>query len=117
MLITEKKTYVNRGKFFTYVTKTCANLTTYSRKPWNYNGTIHHEKVLPNQLRSLSNLTFSQMFWLFCSLLFQLFSAEHKVSETEEKCYFGFDGGNKYEFQFEWKDLFMISISKIIVPL
>ena len=24
-------------KFFTYVTKTCANLTTYSRKPENYN--------------------------------------------------------------------------------
>ena len=27
------------SKFFTYVTKTRANLTTYSRKPENYNGT------------------------------------------------------------------------------
>ena len=29
-----------KGKFFTYVTKTCPHLSTYSRKPWNYNGTI-----------------------------------------------------------------------------
>ena len=28
---------------FTYVTKTCANLTTHSRKPENYNGTIVFE--------------------------------------------------------------------------
>ena len=28
-------------------------------------------------------------------VLFQLFSAEHKVSDTEEKCYFGFDSGKK----------------------
>ena len=31
------------GKFFTYVTKTPANLTTYSKKPRNYNGTIIFE--------------------------------------------------------------------------
>ena len=31
------------GKFFTYVTKTRANLTTYSRKLENYNGTIIFE--------------------------------------------------------------------------
>ena len=30
-------------KRFTYVAKTCANLTTYSRKPENYNGTIIFE--------------------------------------------------------------------------
>ena len=30
------------------------------------------------------------MLWLFCVLLFQLFSAENKVSNTEEKCYFDF---------------------------
>ena len=30
-------------KCFTYVTKTHANLTTYSRKPENYNGTIIFE--------------------------------------------------------------------------
>ena len=31
------------SKCFMYVTKTCANLTTYSRKPENYNGTITFE--------------------------------------------------------------------------
>ena len=31
------------GKFFMYVTKTIANLTTYSRKPGDYNGTIIFE--------------------------------------------------------------------------
>ena len=31
------------GKCFTYVNKTCANLTTYSKKPENYNGTIIFE--------------------------------------------------------------------------
>ena len=46
------------------------------------------------------------MFWLFCLLLFQLFSAEHKVSETEEKCYFGFDSGKKCQFQIESGGLF-----------
>ena len=30
-------------KFFSYVTKTGANLYTYSRKPGNYNGTIVFE--------------------------------------------------------------------------
>ena len=34
----------------------------------------------------MPNLTFSQKFWLFCLLLFQLFLAEHEVSDTEEKC-------------------------------
>ena len=30
-------------KCFTYITKTIANLTTYSRKPGDYNGTIIFE--------------------------------------------------------------------------
>ena len=39
------------GKCFTYVTKTCANLTTYSRKPENYNGTIIIEiAIMKNSL-------------------------------------------------------------------
>ena len=32
-----------KGKCFTCVTKTIANLATYSRKPENYNGTIIFE--------------------------------------------------------------------------
>ena len=31
------------GKCFTYVTKTCANLATFNRKPENYYGTIIFE--------------------------------------------------------------------------
>ena len=92
-----------REKNFTYFTKTRAKLTTYSTKPGNYYGTnifeIDNMKMSsPINLKSLSNLTFSQMFWLFWLLLFQMFSAEHKVSDTEEKCYFGFDSGKKCEF-------------------
>ena len=63
---------------------------------------------MKNQFKSLSNLIFSQMFWLFCLLLFQLFSAEHKVSDTEEKCYFGFDSGKNVNFKLSGEDFFMI---------
>ena len=38
-----KYCWVDVSKSFTYVTKTRANLTTYSRKPGNYNGTISFE--------------------------------------------------------------------------
>ena len=37
------KMHYNTGKCFTCFTKTFANLTTYSRKPGNYNGTIIFE--------------------------------------------------------------------------
>ena len=43
------------GKCFTYVTKTCAHLSTCSRKPGNYNGTIIFVidiiKLLPTQFK------------------------------------------------------------------
>ena len=35
--------FMTKGKCFTYVTITHANLTIYSRKPENYNGTIFFE--------------------------------------------------------------------------
>ena len=35
--------FMSEGKCFKYVTKTCANLTTYCRKPESYNGTIISE--------------------------------------------------------------------------
>ena len=41
--ITVNEEGVCAGKFFTYVTKTRANLTIHSRKPKNYNGTIIFE--------------------------------------------------------------------------
>ena len=44
-------------KCFTYVTKTIANLTTYRRKPRNYNGTIIFEIDIMKNLSPL-NLKF-----------------------------------------------------------
>ena len=45
------------GKFFTCVTKTRANLTTYSRKVENYNGTIIFEiDIMKNSSPINSNL-------------------------------------------------------------
>ena len=35
--------FIAQGKFFTYVTKTNVNLSTYSRKQRNYNDTINFE--------------------------------------------------------------------------
>ena len=60
-------------KCFTYVTKTFANLTTYSRKPENYNGTIIFEiDIMKNSSPINSNL---YQTWLFHNffLLFLLF--------------------------------------------
>ena len=75
---------------------------THSREPGNYNGAIIFEidimKKSSRSIKKFIKLDFSQMFVLFCLLLFQLFSAEVKVSDTEEKCYFGFDSGKKCEF-------------------
>ena len=51
------------SKYFTYVTKTRANLTTYSRKPENYNGTnIFEIDIMKNS--SPINLYLCQS-WLF----------------------------------------------------
>jgi len=59
-------------------------------------------------------LTFSQTFWLFCLLLFVLFS----VSDTEEKRYFGFESGKKCEFEIEWGGLFHLKNNgAIVIPL
>ena len=50
-------------KYFMYVAKTCANLTKYSRKPENYNGTIIFEiDIMKNS--SPTNLNLYQT-WLF----------------------------------------------------
>ena len=48
----------------------------------------HHEKLISYQFKPLSNLTFSQKFWLFLSFWFIGLSA---VSPAEKKSYFGFD--------------------------
>ena len=87
-----------------YVTKTCANLTTYSRKPENYNGTIIFEIDIMKNLSPI-NLNLCQT-WLFHKSFCYFFCfdllwswAKSVVSPAEKKCYFGFDSGKKYEFQ------------------
>jgi len=37
------------------------------------------------------------------------------VSDTEEKCYFGFDSGKKCEFEIEWGGLFHLKNNGAIV--
>ena len=90
-------------KFFTYVTKTHANLTTYSRKPENYNGIIIFEiDIMKNSSQIILNLCQTWLFLKFfgCFFCFDLLWswAESAVSPAKEKCYFGFDIGKKCEF-------------------
>ena len=76
------------SKFFKYVTKTRANLTTYSRKPENYNGTIIFEiDIMKNS--SPINLNLCQT-WLFhncfgCFFCFDLLWAELRVQWVQQK--------------------------------
>ena len=116
------KCYAGYCKCFTYVTKTFANLTTYSRKPENYNGTIIFEiDILKNS--SPINLNLCQT-WLFqkifgCFFCFDLLWnwAESAVNPAEKNWYFGFHCGKKCEFWIQWGWVFHDVISKIMVPL
>ena len=72
------KCYAGYCKCFTYVTKTFANLTTYSRKPENYNGTIIFEiDIMKNS--SPINLNLCQT-WLFQNVLVFHFEGEHHAA-------------------------------------
>ena len=112
----------NVCKCSTCVTKTIANLATYSRKPENYNDTIIFEfdimkKLIPNQFKSLSNLTFSLVVWLFILFWFTVNWAESAVSPAEKKCYFGFDMAKNMNIKLSGDEFFMMPISKIMLPL
>ena len=78
----------NLHKCFTCVTKTIANLTKYSRKPGNYNGTIIFEiDIMKNS--SPINLNLCQT-WLFhncfgCFFCFDLLWAELRVQWVQQK--------------------------------
>ena len=109
-------TMSSSSKCFTHVTKICANLTTYSRKPENYNGTIIFEIDImknssPISLNLCQTWIFHKCFGCYCFWKFQLFSAEHKMSHTEENCYFGFDSGKTVNFKLSWEDFFMVCIN------
>ena len=61
----------NSSKCFTYVTKTRANLTTYSRKPENYNGTIIFEiDIMKNSSPINLNLGHTWLFHKFFGCFF-----------------------------------------------
>ena len=76
------------SKCFTCFTKTFANLTTYSRKPGKYNGTIIFEiDIMKNS--SPINLNLCQT-WLFhncfgCFFCFDLLWAELRVQSVQQK--------------------------------
>ena len=58
----------------------------------------NHEKVIPNELKSLASLTFSQMFWLVFVYT--------QLTASEEKCHFGFDSGKNLNFKSIGEDFF-----------
>ena len=60
-------------KYFMYVAKTCANLTKYSRKPENYNGTIIFEfDIMKKSSQINSNLCQTWLFHKFLVVSFVL---------------------------------------------
>ena len=71
-------------KCFTYVTKTIANLTTYSRKPGDYNGTIIFEiDIMKNS--SPLNLKFT-FFATVKTKITLLFCWTHSTLSSASKC-------------------------------
>ena len=99
--------------------KLVRNLTTYSRKPKNYNGTINFEIDIMKKSYPINNLcqnlTLSLMFWfsdLFLSTLKHYL--EHQLTAPEN---FGLACGKNVNYELIGKDFFMISISKLMVPL
>ena len=73
-----------QGKCFTYVTKTIANLTTYSRKLGDYNGTITFEiDIMKNS--SPLNLKFTY-FATVKTKITLLFYWTHSTLSSASKC-------------------------------
>ena len=80
----------NQCNFFTYVTKTCSNLSTYSRKPGNYNGTIIFdidimEKSSPINLKFIFATVKTKMALLFwCSQLMLSVVLQCRQKQTKQ---------------------------------
>ena len=49
--------------------------------------------------------------------MFWLVFVYTQLTASEEKCHFGFDSGKNVNFKSIGEDFFIISISKIMVPL
>ena len=74
----------DRSKCFTYVTKTLANSTPYSRKPGEYNGTIIFEfEIMKNS--SPLNLKFT-FFATVKTKITLLFCWTHSTLSSASKC-------------------------------
>ena len=71
-------------KYFMYVAKTCANLTKYSRKPENYNGTIIFEIDIIKKSCPL-NLKFT-FFATVKTKITLLFCWTHSTLSPASKC-------------------------------
>ena len=93
------------SKFFTYVTKICANLTTYCRKPENYNGTIIFEIDIMKNL-SLINLNLCQTwlfhkYWVavwFVLVCIELSWVNNWIQQDRKNWHFSFYGGKNVNF-------------------
>ena len=72
------------GKCFTYFNKTSANLTTYSRKPGDYNGIII-SKIYIMKNSSPLNLKFT-FFATVTTKITLLFSWTHSTLSSTSKC-------------------------------
>ena len=72
------------GKCFTYLTKTVANLTTYSRKPGDYRGTIIFEIDIM-KISSPLNLKFT-FFATVKTKITLLFCWTHSTLSSASKC-------------------------------
>ena len=83
--------YNSARKSFTFVAKTRANLTIYSRKPENYNGTIIFEIDIMKNSAPI-NLNLCQT-WLFHSCF---------------GCFFGFDMAKSVNFKLSGDEFFMM---------
>jgi hypothetical protein len=118
--------YYPNGKCFTCVTKTIANLATYSRKPENYNSTIIFEfDIMKNSSPINWNLC---QTWLFHLLFGCLFCFDLIYSELSWECcessrkevLFWFWHGNKCEYLIEWgwvfHDVNLKNNGAIVIP-
>ena len=99
----------------------------FSRKPGDYNGTSHyfwdwyHEKLIPNQFMFSSNLTVTQIFWLFLLFWFTVTDCEAELRvlwvQQKRSVILVLTLAKNVNFKLSGDEFFMMTISKIIVPL
>ena len=100
-----------------YVAKTCAHLSTYSRKSGNYNDTIIFEiDIMKKSTQSIK--IFVKCFVCFVCYCYSCNCAEHKVSVTlKRSVILVLTVAKNVNFKLSGENFFMISVTKIMVPL